>query len=880
VLRGPPNEGRNLHETYVQIRGVSMVRYRVILASLLLFVGGFGLGAHAQSGSSAVVGHVVDADDRAPLPGANVRLQDPDTERRRYGTTVDSLGQFRLLGVEAGTYHLVVTFVGYGRYRHRLTVEGGQTVRDTIALRARSLPQDEVLVTTRRARRQVNPVTVSNVTADEIDQRLGVKDLPSLLSETPSMTSHSENGNGIGFSTLRLRGFNQRRLAVSINGVPQNDPEDFNVFWVNLYGLQSSIEDVQVQRGAGSSQYGSVGIGGAINIITDPFDPEPYARVRTGAGSYNTRRFSVTANSGLLGDRYVVNARFSRVTSNGYRNNAWTEFNRFFGGLARYGDRSTLKIQAFGGIQKDGLAFQGIPKSANDDDEARRQNPSAISDDRERFNPPQVHLSHEWRFSSDWSLDQTAFWIKGDGFFDFGAAFRTADFLRLPDDFALDGSVLTEEERQQPLLALGLSPDDVILRGELDQNQYGWIPTLVYEDGTTTTTLGVEGRLHRSKRWGRIQEAGPAIPDAVVGADANHRLWAFRNEKIITSAFGSHLFRPVDRLAVQADLQFTWRRYRFYDEKTFGSENFDSHTFTQSYLFFNPRVGITVNPDQSLSGYASVAWANREPRRTQLYEAQEGPAGATPQFERNADESFDFDEPLIEPEQLLDVELGGTLERSRYRLSANLFWMEFWDEIVPSGDVNQFGKPRTGNADRSRHVGIELEGTARLRPAWTVSGNLMLARTRFIDFTEFRTVGGQTVELERDGNRIAASPEQLVNLRTSYDWNGVTTALHAQGVGRQYVDNSGGTTVALDENGAVVREGSDALTTDPYVLLDGSLTYEPPSSSAFDGLQIQVKVNNLLDSHALQHGFQGTGGPRFFPAAGRNFFVELRYTVR
>jgi len=857
-----------------------MSLFRTVVASALLFALAGPLVAQPTADPTVVEGRVTDASGTA-LPGANVVLHDRATGRHRAGTSTDSTGAFVLHDVPPGRYRLAVSFVGYARHVESLALSAGTTVRDTIALRARSLPQDAVVVTTRRAEPQVAPVTVSNLTAPEVDRRLGVRDLPSLLGDTPSTTFHSQNGNGIGYSTLRIRGFDQRRIAVSINGVPQNDPEDFNVFWVNLYGMESSIEDVQVQRGAGSSLYGSVGIGGAVNVVTDPFEPEPYARARVGTGSFGTRRLSVTGNSGLLGDRYVVNARVSRVTSDGYRRNAWTTFNRFFGGLARYGDRSTLTIQAFGGIQRDGLAFSGIPKSANDDEDARRRNPSAVSEDRERFNPPQVHLNHEWQVSPHWSLDQTAFWIKGAGYFDYGAAFRSADFLRLPPDFAIDGEQLTEQERGSPLFTFGLAPDDVILRGVLDQNQVGWIPTVVYEDGTTETTLGVEARLHRSLRWGRIQDAGPTIPEAVVGPEAGHRLWQYRGEKIIGSAFASHLVRPVDHLAVQADLQLTWRRYRFYDEETFDREDFRAHDFTVPYLFANPRIGVTLYPDRPVSAYASVALANREPRRTQLYDGNEGPAGGTPQFERQSRQpsgSFDYDEPLIEPEHLVDVELGGAVERPRYRLSANLFWMEFWDEIVPSGAVDQFGVPRTGNADRTRHAGLELEGRVRLVPGWTFSGNAMLARTRFVDFTEFRTIGGTTRALERDGNPIAASPEALGNLRTSYAWRGLTASLHLRTVGRQYVDNSGGE-AAIAENGALTFEDRDARTVDPYALLHATVTYEAPASTALSGLRLSLNVNNLLDAHVLRHGFQGAGGPRFYPAATRSAFVELRYTL-
>jgi iron complex outermembrane receptor protein len=368
------------------------------------------------------------------------------------------------------------------------------------------------------------------------------------------------------------------------------------------------------------------------------------------------------------------------------------------------------------------------------------------------------------------------------------------------------------------------------------------------------------------------------IPDAVVGPGADHRLWQYRGEKIVGAAFVSHRFRPVDRLAVQADLQLTGRRYRFYDERTFDRDHVRSHAFTVPYVFANPRLGATLYPDRPLSAYASVAFASREPRRTQLYDGAEGPAGAAPQFEQRDDGSFNYDNPLIEPEHLVDVELGGSIERARSRLSATLFWMTFWDEIVPSGGVDQFGVPRTGNADRTRHVGLELEGALRLRPDWTLSGNAMLARTRFVDFTEYRTVGGRARALERDGNPIAASPEQLANLRTAYTWRGLRAGLHLQAVGRQYVDNSGGRAASV-QDGELVLEPDDALTVDPYALLNASLTYEAPSSTPFAGLRLQLTVHNLLDAHVLRHGFRGVGGPRFYPAAPRHAFAELRYTL-
>jgi iron complex outermembrane receptor protein len=268
-----------------------------------------------------------------------------------------------------------------------------------------------------------------------------MKDLPALLADLPSTTFYSQNGNGMGYSVLRMRGFGQERIAVSVNGVPQNDPENFNVFWINFFDLKGSVQDVQVQRGAAASSYGSTAVAGAINVVAKPYRPEPYGRVELGVGSFGTRRYTVEANTGRLGDRYVAYGRFSRLVSDGYRDWSWTEYDRYFVGVSRYGERSTLTVQSYGGPQRDGLAFFGVPKDANDDPVARRANPSA--DERpvsyfehrgpvEQFHQPHLTVHHNWQWAPNAHLDQRLFWIKGEGYFDFSVNFRSAEFLRLP----------------------------------------------------------------------------------------------------------------------------------------------------------------------------------------------------------------------------------------------------------------------------------------------------------------------------------------------------------------------------------------------------------------------------------------------------------------
>ena len=841
-----------------------MFSYRV----LIWILAGLGLAGGAlarQSNPPTVTGSVTDARGEA-MPGANVLLRDA-SGAARYGTATGPEGTFKLEGVRVGRYRLVVSYVGFAAFERSMTVVDGGRYQVHVTLTDTEIPQPEVVITGTRARPRISPLTFSNLTAQDLDRQPAMKDLPVHLATLPSITYYSENGNGMGYTYLQMRGFGQRRLAVAVNGIPQNDPEESNVFWINFFDLQGAIEDIQVQRGAGAAYYGPIAIGGAINIVADPYKPYPYAEVEAGYGAFDTRRFTAEANTGLLGDRYVVFGRFSRLSSDGYRDWSWSRFWRFFGGVKRFGDRSTLTIQAYGGPQRDGLAFVGIPKAANEAAVPdgfggtidRRYNFSAGTRDVEDFHQPHVELHHEWRFTPEWELNQSLFWIQGKGYFDFGGTFRSADYLRLPE------GTVPAAERGLPLY-LSLPEATVLFRAFLDQWQAGWMPKVTYLRGTTRTTFGLEARLHRSLRWGRIQEA-TGLPAELVGPDNDVRVYAFRGEKIIASAFASHQFRPFSRLAVQADVQLTHRRYRVYDERFFG------HAFRMPYVFLNPRLGVTVNPERPWSLYASLALAHREPRMKSLYDGEEAGEGFEPQFERRPDGSFDYDHPLVVPERLFNVEVGASLKKPRYRAGANVFIMDFRDEIVPSGGLDQFGVPRTGNADHTRHVGLELEAAVRVLPGLDLSGNATLSHNRFVRFTEFVTLPDlSTTEVSRDGNPIAGFPDVTANLGATYLWKGLSVSAQARFAGKQYIDNGGG---RLPDGSP-----SDELEVDPYTLVDASLQYTFPERTPLRGLRLSVDVNNVFDDRVLPFGNVGFGTPQFFPLATRHLFASVRYTIR
>ena len=806
-------------------------------------------------------GVVVDKSDQ-PISGATVQVFIPGSGQPRASAVTNESGRFSLGILQAGRYDLHVSHVAFSSRTVPVTLTE-EDLDVQIVLSTAVLSSGEVVVSAGRARLGLAPVTVANITEAELARQPDMKDLPVHLARQPAITYHSENGNAIGYSTLRMRGFGQRRLAVAINGIPQNDPEEFNVFWINFFDIQGAVQDIQIQRGAGSSVYGPTAIGGAINLRAMPYRPDFRANVHVGGGAFGTRRMSADVNSGLLADRWVVYGRLSRLESDGYRDWSWTEFWRFFAGVTRYGDRNSVTLQAYGGPQRDGLAYSGIPKAANkatiDDGFGgtidRKYNFSAFDQDIEDFHQPHVELHHEWDVREGLSFNQTLFWVKGVGYFDFGGTFRSADYLRLPSG--------TAEAGQEGLPLFISRPDiSVLFRAYLDQWQVGWMPKLHWQGEATSTTIGTELRLHRSLRWGRIQEAS-GLPASIVGSEADARVYEFRGEKAIASAYATHLRRWDDRWAVQGDVQVTWRQYRLFDEDFFG------RSFEKPYVFVNPRVGVTWRPEQPVRGFASIALTSREPRMKTLYDGEEAGGGFLPQFELNTDGSIDTDRPLVRDEHLVDLELGMAWVKDRVELTVNGFLMEFRDEIVPSGGLDQYGVPRTGNADRTRHLGIELDGRWQVAPDWTLSGNATFSRNRFVEFEEFVFGESGATPVDRSGNTIAGFPSRSGNLGLDLRRPSWSVSLMSSFVGRQYVDNGNGV------NAAGVEQ--DDLVVDPYMLVDASARWHVEKRHR---LEIGLDVNNVLNDRVLAYGNVSVVGPQFFPTATRHLFLTAKVTFR
>ncbi len=730
-----------------------------------------------------------------------------------------------------------------------------------------------VIVNPMEARERETPATFSRIDQTTIGEQYSVQDVPVLLSELPSTTYSSDNGNGIGYNYINIRGFEQRRLSIMINGIPQNDPEDHNVYWIDFPDLLASAGSIQVQRGAGSSFYGPPAIGGSVNITTNPFTEKPGIVLESDMGFQqfadsssslllNTRKYSVSVQSGLVNNQYLLYGRLADITSDGYRKNSWVDLTSYFLGAVRFDPGMVTRFHFFGGPLTDGLAYTGLPKSTGQDNILRRSNWGAWSNDSsslsyspllrrviygngkdtlfviprrdqesEAFSQPHAELLNEWKILPTITLSNVMFYYTGDGYYDYDASWADTSMLRIGSSY---GYPTTQ------------NPANTLVRAFVGNKQWGWLPHVEFDNSLGALTLGGEVRIHRSTHWGKIQYA----ENLPAGFNPDYHFYEYNGEKDIFSLYLHEIYRPDTALTVLADIQAVHNRYGIANEKYLG------YNFSIPYFFVNPRLGLNYNLNQYWNGYCSIGYTSREPVLRNLYAAEDSYFGETPQFRAtdttNGIIHYDFSDPLVKAEHLLDIELGAGFQATGVHLTGNIYWMEFTDELVKTGQLDIFGDPITVNADRTRHIGLELEGAMNLQNGIRVSGNASFSSNKFVRFRfPSADASGQTT---LDHNTIAGFPDVLGNLRLSYHAGGFLPSVLVKYVGDFYTDNF---------------QNADN-TNDAYTVVDLDLLYEGLHVADLV-CSIRAEVHNLLNRRYFLSG----DGNEFFPAAERNFITGI-----
>ncbi|MEW6060311.1 MAG: TonB-dependent receptor [Bacteroidota bacterium] len=719
---------------------------------------------------------------------------------------------------------------------------------------------DPVLVTGTTAVERETPVTFTNISKGVLQQRYSLQDVPVLLAEQPSMISYSDGGNGIGYNFIFLRGFDQRRLSIMVNGVPQNDPEDHNVYWIDFPDILASASSVQIQRGAGSAFYGPPAIGGSINIITNPFTPKPYTKFESMFGfqeygdssqslPMTMKKLAVSYNSGLVGEKYMFYGRLGKIQSNGYRVHSAMEMGSYFFGALRFDEKMITRIHLFGGPLEDKLVYTGLPKFVNDNKKLRRMNLSYWEYDStgttygftvqrrpqetERFNQPHYEIINDWQVTDKIRLNNTLFFYDSHGWFDYDGSWADATTLRVD---SAHGFYPT------PKIA------NAIVRGAVDLVQWGWLPRIELQHQNGSVTIGGEYRYHKGTHWGKIQYA-EGLP---TNFDPDYRFYQYDGIKHMASLYVTENYKFNEQTTLMANVQYAFNEYQIRNEKFLGN------SFSVPYHFINPRIGVNYNIDEQWNAYVSFGYTSREPRLRNLYAAEDAYFGATPAFEADTTggvTKYNFNKPIAKPEQLINLELGSGYKASNLIFNANVYWMEFTNELVKSGQVDIFGNPVYGNAPRTRHIGLEIDGSLRLADVLLIGGNAAVSSNTIVKFSTVDSVSNGIVYRRKlDGNPIAGFPDLLGNLRLTFEQEGLTASLLVKYVGSFYTDNF----------------KNEKNKNDAYTVLNVESLYTFPKFGDAE-ISLRAEVRNVLNTLYLQSG----EGDAFFPAAERNYLVGL-----
>ncbi|MFI5237532.1 MAG: TonB-dependent receptor domain-containing protein, partial [Ignavibacteriales bacterium] len=580
-----------------------------------LFVLFFILNFSAFAQQFTIHGKVVDAVTNSPLVKANILL----STQSGIGSISDEKGEFILNAVIDSSDTLTISYVGYKTeivsfnriLKTQVAKTSDEIISYTFKLTEEIIASQTVFVEATVFKKGITPLAFDQIKREEIEKTYTVYDIPKYLSELPSTTFYSESGNGIGYNYLSIRGFDQRRISVSINGIPQNDPEDHNVYWLDFPDLLSSTEMIQVQRGAGSGVFGYPAIGGSINIITSSFSNEPMINLSLAYGDYVTRKYSAAYSSGLIDDKYSIYAKLGQILSSGYKDQSWINFRSYFLSAVRYDKNFTTQLNFYGGPIADGLAYTGVAKFAVKDKNLRKANYSDWGADSsfytytvqrrpeeiENFSQPHFELLNDWQISKKFKMNSALFLVLGDGFFDYDGSWSVYynDYFRLRQN-GFDTSYI---------------PTNALIHAQVNNTQFGWIPRFSFEHTNGTLFFGAELRKHNSNHWGSIGYAEELPP----GVTPEYRYYSYEGSKNIYSLFVNEAYQLNDNWNLMGELQFAYHEYRLYNEEYVGNE------FTISNLFFNPRIGVNYKPIQLLNIYFSFARVSREPRLKEYYDA-------------------------------------------------------------------------------------------------------------------------------------------------------------------------------------------------------------------------------------------------------------------
>jgi iron complex outermembrane receptor protein len=783
------------------------------------------------------------------LPGATVSISSP-----AINTQADVKGSYQIADLPGGTYTVKASYIGYQVTTQTITLKGNHTLN--IALTNATFSAEEVTVTATRAGKN-SPTAFTNLSKKDLQKNNFGQDMPYLLNQTPSVVVSSDAGAGVGYTGIRIRGSDGTRVNVTVNGIPLNDAESQGSFFINLPDLASSVNNIQVQRGVGTSTNGAGAFGGSINIQTATRRDTGFAEINTTAGSYNTIKNTVSLGTGLLGGHFSVDGRLSRIKSDGYIDRASSDLKSFFVSGAYYGKNSTLRLNVFSGIERTYQAWNGVPDYVINDNSIpnnRTYNElglmpdgSYYKDQVDNYQQNHYQLLYDQKLSDKLSFSGALHYTKGFGYYEeYKNNAKVTDYGLTP--VVVGDSTITNTNLARRLW--------------LNNDFYGVTYALKYQaKSNLNLTLGGAYNRYTGAHYGNIiytqQDAG--IPP-------NYEYYRDDAEKSDFNIFGRGEYKLGD-VTLFADLQYRRIYYSFLGF----DRNLNNVQQNATLNFFNPKAGITYQLDERNNIYASFAVGNHEPNRDDY-------TNSTPASRPK-------------PENLKDFEAGYRTSGDIFKGGINLFYMLYKNQLILTGALNDVGSATRMNVDNSYRAGIEFDGRVKITNQLSWAANATISTNKIKDLN--RTLASYddnydplppVVQSFKKTN-IAFSPSLIAGSEIAYSpiKNG-SIAFISKYVSKQYLDNTSninptGITTSPDvaDNPYAVNRYLKA-----YFVNDVRLSYNF-STKAIKNIGIGLLVNNVFSKKYEANGAtypEVDGGTLvnynyYFPQATRNFLASL-----
>ncbi len=786
------------------------------LICLIIFAGLQGI-SHAivfQDNGSVIKGKVTDISKTA-LPGATITI-----ENTSVGTHTDSEGNYNLSIRKDVVYKFRFSFMGYESQIHELRLNGDTVLN--ISLLSKSYITEEVFVNATRAGEHT-PMSYSSVTKEDISKVNIAQDIPYILGYTPSLVVSSDAGTGVGYTNINIRGTDVKRINVTIDGVPVNDAESHGVWWVDLPDLASSADNIQIQRGVGTSTNGAGAFGATINFQSAALNREPYAEFNSSYGSYNTSKNTLNFGTGLINKRFAIDGRFSKIWSDGYIDRAFSDLKSFYVSGTMYGESSILKLMIFSGVERTYQAWEGVPKDSLKTN--RTFNPYNYKNETDNYWQDNYQLHYSKEITPNLNLNVALHYTRGKGYYENLMTSSKFTSYNLPNAVYNSDTVTTS---------------DFITQRWLKNDFYGFIYSVNYKKNKIDAVLGGGWNQYLGNHFGDIVWAKIATFDG-----ESYQWYHGTGNKKDLNTFLKLNYSLTSKLNLFADLQFRNINYSIagFDE------NLKNVTQYHKYNFFNPKSGLVFNFNENQKIYASFGISHREPDRGNFTDAD---PGKTPV-----------------PEKLFDYEAGYEFHNSGFRIKANLYYMNYLDQLILTGKINEVGATILTNVPKSYRQGIEIETEIRILENLNWYENITMSRNIipvFTDYTDNWDTYGQDIAILKNKD-ISFSPSIIASSVMDYQpFKNFHLSLNSKYVGNQYIDNTQSRERMLNA----------------YMVHNVSCIYLI-ENKIFKTLTCQFVINNLFDKKyetnawvykyiegASLHVMDG-----YFPQAGINYMFKI-----